>query len=389
MHLRASRLTVLSVAACLVAGTSFGRENPEKSQWFASVVGARMVAPASEDVGSASTPGVSIGYGLTDTLSMEVSFLEWSAERGDASSRWVSGMWSFPRATPRFQPYLLLGVGTTSFEPDQGRGTDRNQVFAGLGAFGDLGSRVSWRADLRAVRTSGSSPLDPHAQVGLTYFLGDVSPYPQLDGDGDGVPDRRDKCPRTPRGTPVDRDGCPLRPPDEDNDGVDDANDTCPGTPPGVQVDRFGCPPDEGGDGEPDYSDECPGTARGARVDDAGCQIEPRVTVEFDFDIDTLRHDHAGQLEPLIRFLRHYPASNVVVEGHADDRGSTDYNQALSERRAESVRRFLTEQGGIEDGRVTVRAFGESRPLSGQPTEAGHQVNRRVETLADDAEEEE
>ena len=90
------------------------------------------------------------------------------------------------------------------------------------------------------------------------------------DSDGDGVPDRLDQCPDTPRGVEVDAQGCPL---DSDGDGVPDYMDQCPDTPRGVQVDAKGCPLDSDGDGVPDYMDKCPGTPKGTPVDVNGCPL--------------------------------------------------------------------------------------------------------------------
>ncbi len=82
-----------------------------------------------------------------------------------------------------------------------------------------------------------------------------------IDSDGDGVEDYRDKCPNTPAEAwgKVDSVGCPL---DTDGDGVPDYKDGCPGTPKEAygKVDARGCPIDSDGDGVPDYLDECPGT---------------------------------------------------------------------------------------------------------------------------------
>ena len=89
-----------------------------------------------------------------------------------------------------------------------------------------------------------------------------------LDSDGDGVPDYQDQCPNTPPGTPVEPNGCPV---DSDGDGVPDALDKCPNTPRGVEVDASGCPLDSDGDGVPDSRDKCPGTPKGVEVDADGC----------------------------------------------------------------------------------------------------------------------
>ena len=91
------------------------------------------------------------------------------------------------------------------------------------------------------------------------------------DSDGDGVPDKLDRCPRTPAGTRVDSVGCPL---DSDGDGVYDDQDRCPKTPKGVEVDATGCPFDRDGDGVYDYLDQCPGTPRGVWTDSKGCPLD-------------------------------------------------------------------------------------------------------------------
>jgi outer membrane protein OmpA-like peptidoglycan-associated protein len=97
------------------------------------------------------------------------------------------------------------------------------------------------------------------------------SSTPPADTDGDGVIDRRDDCPGTPRGAIVDARGCPA---DSDGDGVWDGIDQCPDTPKGWPVDQNGCPADSDGDGVPDGEDACPATPAGATVNDTGCPID-------------------------------------------------------------------------------------------------------------------
>jgi outer membrane protein OmpA-like peptidoglycan-associated protein len=89
------------------------------------------------------------------------------------------------------------------------------------------------------------------------------------DKDKDGVLDNADKCPNTPKGTPVEATGCP----DADRDGVADQVDRCPGTPGGRAVDAIGCT-DSDGDGVVDPQDRCPNTTAGVQVDATGCPID-------------------------------------------------------------------------------------------------------------------
>jgi len=96
-----------------------------------------------------------------------------------------------------------------------------------------------------------------------------------LDSDGDGIPDYLDHCPDTPSAAHgmVNAQGCPI---DSDNDGVPDYLDKCGNTPTGIQVDSVGCPIDSDGDGVPDYLDLCPGTPAQAKgmVDRNGCPLD-------------------------------------------------------------------------------------------------------------------
>ena len=95
------------------------------------------------------------------------------------------------------------------------------------------------------------------------------------DKDKDGVWDKIDMCPGTPRGVAVDERGCPL---DEDKDGVPDYLDRCPGTPAAAIgfVDSLGCELDTDGDGVEDYKDQCPNTPEAAwgKVDSVGCPLD-------------------------------------------------------------------------------------------------------------------
>ena len=106
--------------------------------------------------------------------------------------------------------------------------------------------------------------------IGLTIVLGNVK-----DADRDGVPDKLDLCPDTPKGVKVDKNGCPF---DSDGDGVPDYLDKCPGTPKEAAsfVDKDGCFVDSDGDGIPDYMDECPDTPAEAKgfVDKKGCVLD-------------------------------------------------------------------------------------------------------------------
>ena len=87
-----------------------------------------------------------------------------------------------------------------------------------------------------------------------------------------------------------------------------------------------------------------------------------------------------SHLDQLVAFLGKYPSRTVMIEGHTDSVGSDDYNQGLSQRRADSVRSYIVRQG-VDAARVTTMGAGESTPVAGDGPESGRQQNRRVEVI--------
>jgi outer membrane protein OmpA-like peptidoglycan-associated protein len=100
--------------------------------------------------------------------------------------------------------------------------------------------------------------------------------------------------------------------------------------------------------------------------------------VNFDFDKSNIRPDARAILDEAVATLRAEADIRVAVEGHTDSRGTDGYNQALSERRADSVADYLS-QGGIARSRLSTEGFGESKPVASNMNEDGRAQNRRVE----------
>lgn len=98
----------------------------------------------------------------------------------------------------------------------------------------------------------------------------------------------------------------------------------------------------------------------------------------FDFDSDRLRPLSKEILVEISRYLRQKPDLHLRVEGHTCNIGSKHYNLDLSQRRAESVKRFLVEHCGIDPGRLVPIGYGFSRPMAANGTETGRRKNRRV-----------
>ena len=250
--------------------------------------------------------GARIGAFQSPTWSVELSFQQFSStievpqttQDFEISSVRVNGLYNFLPGN-RLRPFVTFGAGLEVTDaagihsPDPG-------LNLGGGVRWLLGDFYGVRLDARYVYTDvggtvGDWQGDMEANAGVLFTWGG---NPPPDADGDGVRDRKDKCPGTPRGAivdergcpsdadgdgvfngidvcpdtrkgcPVDARGCPL---DSDGDGVIDCDDKCAGTPAGCQVDTTGCPKDADGDGVCDGVDKCPGTVKGCEVDATGC----------------------------------------------------------------------------------------------------------------------
>ena len=213
-------------------------------------------------------------------------------------------------------------------------------------------------------------------EVALDRFVKDVFYLVEvlLDSDGDGVVDERDQCPNTPRGITVDARGCP---PDSDGDGVPDYLDQCPGTPPGVAVDNAGCPFDSDGDGVADHLDKCPNTPKGATVNEVGCWSLEATTL-YDTNSSYIRPEAYPLLDEVAIILEKNPEMEVEVQGHTDNKGTAEYNQWLSEKRAQKVKDYLVSKG-IDPSRLQATGFGLTQPVASNDTQEGRAQNRRVE----------
>ncbi|RMH48405.1 MAG: OmpA family protein, partial [Gammaproteobacteria bacterium] len=175
--------------------------------------------------------------------------------------------------------------------------------------------------------------------------------------------------------------GCPV---DVDQDGVSDNVDQCPGTPKGVAVDARGCARDDDGDSVPNYKDQCPATPAGAEVDDKGCRKLLKETVRISLDIkfpsnsSMIDPKYTIQIKKVADFMRRFPDTKVVIEGHTDSTGSASYNKWLSQRRADAVAQWLVNKFGIDAKRVSAIGYGEERPIADNNTAEGRAKNRRV-----------
>ncbi|WP_044871719.1 OmpA family protein [Pseudomonas sp. LFM046] len=161
---------------------------------------------------------------------------------------------------------------------------------------------------------------------------------------------------------------------DADGDGVFDRRDTCPDTPAGKPVNVNGCP-------ERTYP-QAPAAEAPAAPQDEVIVLSDMGNVLFAFDSAELTSDAKDQLAGVANRLTSANLVSVKVIGHTDSKGSDAYNQRLSERRAKSVADFLASQG-VPPDKLSTEGMGESQPVADNGTDAGRSQNRRVEIRVD------
>ncbi|MFI5370570.1 MAG: OmpA family protein [Candidatus Eisenbacteria bacterium] len=314
MRARMGTVSVLAALALLfpfAAGAQDAAKTPKKdysqpSHWqfipfagwtmFDNEYGQRMHGDNTLNPDDAIHAGARLGYVWSGGLGLELTG-GWtpSKMKGPATGdmTWYYGSFDIiyqPIISKIGGPFIAAGGGASNmtyknFTPAQppfigAAGADQNKDSINQGLF-DLA--VGWMipfSDNFGIRLEGRNllwvPKDNFSSAKMSYrIVGAGLEFgfggTPKDDDGDGVPNKKDKCPGTPKGATVDVNGCPM---DTDGDGVFDGIDKCPGTPKGAKVDATGCTMDTDGDGVPDGIDQCADTPKGAKVDVHGCPVD-------------------------------------------------------------------------------------------------------------------
>ncbi|MDO5769119.1 MAG: OmpA family protein, partial [Psychrobacter sp.] len=217
----------------------------------------------------------------------------------------------------------------------------------GLGAMYRINDALSLRGEARAIHNFDNNWWEGMALAGLEVVLGGhLAPavvVPPVE------PVVTPEAPIVQVITPVDQ--------DSDGDGVVDSRDDCPGTPMNQVVDARGCP------------------VKLKMID----ELKMELRVFFDNDKSKIKDQYKPEIAKVAEKMREYPNSTARIEGHASKTGpSARYNQRLSEARAVAVKSMLTNEFGIEPGRLSTVGYGYDRPIAPNDTEEGRAMNRRV-----------
>jgi OmpA-OmpF porin, OOP family len=107
------------------------------------------------------------------------------------------------------------------------------------------------------------------------------------------------------------------------------------------------------------------------------------INVEFDTNKAKIKTKYHQEIEKFALVMKDYPELKVIIEGHTDTVGGKNFNQKLSERRANSVKNYMVKNFGIDESRLTAKGYGLSKPIASNKDAAGRQKNRRVEAVVD------
>lgn len=309
---------------------------------------------------------VGVGYQFSSNWGVELSYLMGDSEfengtEFDSDILRFDALYHFAQSE-RVRPYVLLGVGHQSTEWND-LTADNSVVNAGLGLKIAISDVLSLRPEIRHIHDTDYKMGHQTVGLGLNLQFGKTS-----------------SAPIKPR------EQAPLPPKDSDQDGVNNDLDQCPATPAGRPVDMNGCEVsvDSDGDGIVDSLDQCPDTSAGAKVDSKGCYIvitetkEVSLKVQFENNSAKVAQASYPEIEQVAQFMREYPLTEVVIEGHTDDTGPAAYNLKLSQQRAQAVADVLVQAFSIEAQRVSARGYGEDQPLVENSSAVNRAINRRV-----------
>jgi OOP family OmpA-OmpF porin len=419
---KVSRLLPGMVLVC-IAATSMQASADEPQPWEAGL-GIGFIDPDDErNLDSDPAGMLTLGRRFNNVWGAELA-----AMFGDDITLFgLRGLYHFNELPGMWTPYVSFGAGIT----DPGPGDSDTTGLVGVGVKRPISENLGVRAEINGHQGFDTGATDFSMFVGLTWSWGaaaaaapaaqPVAPPPPppapADADKDGVPDAQDKCPGTAAGVKVNAQGCE---PDSDGDGVVDSRDNCPGTAAGVKVNAQGCEPDSDGDGVVDSRDNCLGTAAGVKVNAKGCETDSDgdgvldsadkcpatpsgakveadgcpaklmekvgITLKLNFDTNKsdIKPEFADEISRVANFMRQYPGTSVVIEGHTDNTGNSEYNRTLSQSRAEAVARSLVSDHGIAENRVKAVGYGDAKPIADNATVEGRAQNRRVEAAIEE-----
>lgn len=331
-------IAALALIACGVVAVPVGAAEPHP--WEAGAGVGWLDPPSKRNLDAGPAALFTFGHRFSDTWGVEAlgivanTDFESGASGGDMRILGVRALYHFPGGGRAWTPYLSFGAAHSDIRSGDSEGS----ALAGAGVKYRLTDNWSLRGEANFHYGFDVEATDLSVFVGIAYQWG-RAPAP---------------APKPAPVAPVAVAAAPAAPVDTDGDGVPDTLDKCPGTPKGAKVDSVGCP----------------------------LKLTEQVSIRLNLNFDTGRADikpaFAQEIQKVAEFMRRYPTTRVVIEGHTDNIGKPDFNQSLSERRAQAVAQSLVRDHGVAADRVQSVGYGLSRPIADNRTAEGRAMNRRV-----------
>lgn len=374
------------IALSLLGGSAVAQAQDFGNWYIAPRIGA-VIPDSNRETDTSVYGGFGVGVWVNPHLAVDFEYGINNASFKDSAWRahheWesvtlgVSARWFFGDEGSQFRPYVMAGVGaqrhaaysgSLSDAPPYGgmsvkaTGWDPMATIGGgvqynmsenMALRGEIAARYDKDNNTRGIASDSlgygishkSGYLDGIVTVGLVYSFGHAAP----------------PAPEAPVAPPAAPDCHTL---DDDHDGVNNCDDRCPDTPAGTIVGPDGCP-------QKVVIDLRGVNFKFDRPKKGEHSIEPTLAVPT--------ADSVAILDQAIDALNRYPQIKVELDGHTDSIGTDQYNQGLSERRAQIVSDYLTSHGISADRITAVKGFGESQPIDTNSTKEGRARNRRTE----------
>jgi OOP family OmpA-OmpF porin len=107
------------------------------------------------------------------------------------------------------------------------------------------------------------------------------------------------------------------------------------------------------------------------------------LVIDFDKGKSEIRPQYRDEISKLADYMKRYPTTTALIEGHTDNVGGDDYNMRLSQQRAEAVVNYLVNNFGIDRSRLSAKGYGSTRRIAYNDTAEGRQKNRRINAVID------
>lgn len=325
---------VLALSAAIAAVISSGASADNHKVEIHADVGRTFFDEPLED---ANNWGLGVGFALTENWMLDLVASRWDSETQSGAvdvdgSQYRMDMLYHIDTESAWRPYVAFGVGDQKREFNAASPSSERDTLLNLGAGIKRSLSDSWqfRTDVRAFNSLDNEYTDLAVTAGIGFvFGGESAPVAapvvaapvEVDSDGDGVYDSKDQCPNTPKTHKVDAVGCSLK-------------------------------------------------------------LTETVAIDLKITFDTakaiIKPEFESEVANLATFMNQYADTVVTVEGHTDSQGSDDYNQKLSQSRADSVKAALITKHGIDADRVNAIGYGEAKPVADNMNATGREQNRRV-----------